>query len=99
MLLQGYKPSLEPSMILKAHRANRLTDIRTRCKIHVQKGHVLIGCLDETGKLDYGQVYIRITKNCKKQNYSEQPFLTLDWMLGVLLIVLYFLREGKGMLF
>jgi len=78
MLLQGYKPSLEPSMILKAHRANRLTDIRTRCKIHVQKGCVLIGCLDETGKLDYGQVYIRITKNRKEQKYSEQPFFCND---------------------
>ncbi|KAG2566766.1 hypothetical protein PVAP13_7NG245500 [Panicum virgatum] len=80
MLLQGYEPSLEPylSMILKAHRANRLTDIRTRCKIHVQKGCVLIGCLDETGKLDYGQVYIRITKNRKEQKYSEQPFFCND---------------------
>ncbi|WVZ86001.1 hypothetical protein U9M48_032852 [Paspalum notatum var. saurae] len=74
MLLQGYEPSLEPYllMILKAHRANRLTDIRTRCKIHVPKGRVLIGCLDETGKLDYGQVYIRITKNRKEQKCSEQ---------------------------
>ncbi|PUZ47542.1 hypothetical protein GQ55_7G174000 [Panicum hallii var. hallii] len=80
MLLQGYEPSLEPylSMILKAHRANRLTDIRTRCKIHVQKGRVLIGCLDETGKLDYGQVYIRITKNRKEKKYSEQPFFCND---------------------
>lgn len=80
MLLQGYEPSSEPYllMILKAHRANRLTDIRTRCKIHVQKGRVLIGCLDETGNLDYGQVYIRITKNRKEQKYSEQPFFSND---------------------
>ncbi|CAN6268158.1 unnamed protein product [Urochloa humidicola] len=80
MLLQGYEPSSEPYllMILKAHRANRLTDIRTRCKIHVQKGRVLLGCLDETGKLDYGQVYIRITKNRKEQKYSEQPFFCND---------------------
>lgn len=80
MLLQGYEPSSEPYllMILKAHRANRLTDIRTRCKIHVQKGRVLIGCLDETCKLEYGQVYIRITKNRKEQKYSEQPFFCND---------------------
>ncbi|RLM75578.1 putative RNA-dependent RNA polymerase 2 [Panicum miliaceum] len=80
MLLQGYEPSLEPylSMILKAHRANRLTDIRTRCKIHVQKGRVLIGCLDETGKLDYGQIYIRITMNHKEQKHSEQPYFCSD---------------------
>ncbi|XP_062185986.1 probable RNA-dependent RNA polymerase 2 [Phragmites australis] len=49
-------------------------DIRTRCKIHVHKGRVLIGCLDETGKLDYGQVYIRITKNHKEQKDNKQPF-------------------------
>ncbi|VAH48598.1 unnamed protein product [Triticum turgidum subsp. durum] len=50
ILLQGYEPSLEPYllMILKAHQDNRLTDIRTRCKIHVPKGRVLLGCLDET---------------------------------------------------
>ncbi|CAN6248973.1 unnamed protein product [Urochloa humidicola] len=80
MLLQGYEPSSEPYllMILKAHWANRLADIRTRCKIHVQKGRVLLGCLDETGKLDYGQVYIRITKNRKEQKYSEQPFFCND---------------------
>ncbi|XP_062225862.1 probable RNA-dependent RNA polymerase 2 [Phragmites australis] len=80
MLLQGYEPSSEPYllMILKAHQANRLTDIRTRCKIHVQKGRVLIGCLDETGKLDYGQVYIRITKNRKEQKDNEQPFFYND---------------------
>lgn len=80
MLLQGYEPSSEPYllMILKAHRANRLTDIRTRCKIHVQKGRVLIGCLDETCNLNYGQVYIRITKNRKEQKYSQQPFFCND---------------------
>ncbi|EAY94464.1 hypothetical protein OsI_16234 [Oryza sativa Indica Group] len=80
MLLQGYEPSSEPylSMILKAHQENRLTDIRTRCKIHVPKGRVLIGCLDETGVLEYGQVYIRITKNSKEQKDSNQSYFYND---------------------
>ncbi|XP_020188327.1 probable RNA-dependent RNA polymerase 2 [Aegilops tauschii subsp. strangulata] len=80
MLLQGYEPSLEPYllMILKAHQDNRLTDIRTRCKIHVPKGRVLIGCLDETGELKYGQVYIRITKNSKEQKDNGQPYFSKD---------------------
>ena len=79
-LLQGYEPSLEPYllMILKAHQDNRLTDIRTRCKIHVPKGRVLIGCLDETGELEYGQVYIRITKNSKEQKDNCQPYFSED---------------------
>lgn len=80
MLLQGYEPSLEPYllMILKAHQDNRLTDIRTRCKIHVPKGRVLIGCLDETGELKYGQVFIRITKNSKEQKDNDQPYFCKD---------------------
>uniref|UniRef100_A0ACD5UBK5 Uncharacterized protein n=1 Tax=Avena sativa TaxID=4498 RepID=A0ACD5UBK5_AVESA len=80
ILLQGYEPSLEPylMMILKAHQDNRLTDIRTRCKIHVPKGRVLIGCLDETGKLEYGQVYIRLTKSSKEQKENDQPYFCKD---------------------
>uniref|UniRef100_A0A453I942 RNA-dependent RNA polymerase n=2 Tax=Aegilops tauschii subsp. strangulata TaxID=200361 RepID=A0A453I942_AEGTS len=80
ILLQGYEPSLEPYllMILKAHQDNRLTDIRTRCKIHVPKGRVLIGCLDETGELEYGQVYIRISKNSKEQKDNCQPYFSKD---------------------
>ncbi|KAF7009555.1 hypothetical protein CFC21_024076 [Triticum aestivum] len=80
ILLQGYEPSLEPYllMILKAHQDNRLTDIRTRCKIHVPKARVLLGCLDETGELEYGQVYIRITKNSKEQKDNRQPYFAED---------------------
>ncbi|XP_047070801.1 probable RNA-dependent RNA polymerase 2 [Lolium rigidum] len=80
MLLQGYEPSLEPYllMILKAHQDNRLTDIRTRCKIHVPKGRVLLGCLDETGELKYGQVFIRITKSSKEQKENDQPYFCED---------------------
>ncbi|GJN26944.1 hypothetical protein PR202_gb14913 [Eleusine coracana subsp. coracana] len=42
------------------------------------RGHVLIGCLDETGTLDYGQVYIRVTKTQKEQKDNEQPFFYDD---------------------
>uniref|UniRef100_A0A8R7RD97 RNA-dependent RNA polymerase n=1 Tax=Triticum urartu TaxID=4572 RepID=A0A8R7RD97_TRIUA len=72
MLLQGYE---YPLMIFKAHQDNRLTNIRSRCKIHVPKGRVLIGCLDETDGLEYGQVYIRITKNSKEQKENGQVIL------------------------
>ncbi|XBH85410.1 hypothetical protein VPH35_073329 [Triticum aestivum] len=80
ILLEGYEPSLEPYllMILKAHQDNRLTDIRTRCKIHVPKGCVLIGCLDETCELEYGQVYIRISKSSKEQKDNCQPYFSED---------------------
>jgi RNA-dependent RNA polymerase len=63
MLKEGYEPASEPYlfMVLKAQRACQLVDIRTRCRIIVPRARVSIGCLDELGRLEYGQVYIRVT--------------------------------------
>lgn len=79
MLLQGYEPNAEPylSMILQALYDNQLSDLKTRCRIFVPKGRILIGCLDETGILDYGQVYIHLTVTkaeleCEDQSYFRK---------------------------
>ncbi|GAB4845634.1 RNA-dependent RNA polymerase 2 [Ancistrocladus abbreviatus] len=63
MLLQGYHPNAEPylSMMLQAYQENQLSDIKNRCRVYVPKGRVLLGCLDETGILEYGQVFVRLT--------------------------------------
>eukprot|EP00268_Persea_americana_P039530 TRINITY_DN3910_c0_g1_i9.p1 TRINITY_DN3910_c0_g1~~TRINITY_DN3910_c0_g1_i9.p1 ORF type:complete len:976 (+),score=148.08 TRINITY_DN3910_c0_g1_i9:410-3337(+) len=63
MLLQGYEPNEEPylSMMLKAHREYQLSEIRSKCRVFVPKGRVLMGCLDEKGILDYGQVCVHVT--------------------------------------
>ncbi|GMQ10242.1 hypothetical protein CsSME_00053321 [Camellia sinensis var. sinensis] len=76
MLLQGYEPNVEPylSMILRAHHDNQLSDLRTRCRIFVPQGRILIGCLDETGILNYGQVYVRITMTKAELQAGEQSF-------------------------
>ncbi|XP_052182368.1 RNA-dependent RNA polymerase 2 [Diospyros lotus] len=76
MLLQGYEPNVEPylSMMLRAHHDNILSDIRSRCRIYVPKGRVLIGCLDETGILNYGQVYARITMTKAEMQSGDQSF-------------------------
>lgn len=76
MLRQGFEPEIEPylSMILQSHRENQLSDLRSRCRIFVPKGRVLLGCLDETGILDYGQVYIRITMTKTELQSGEQSF-------------------------
>ncbi|KAD2806028.1 hypothetical protein R6Q59_028990 [Mikania micrantha] len=86
MLLQGYKPNHEPylSMMLLSHHDNLLVDLRTRCRVFVPKGRILVGCLDESGVLDYGQVYVRITLTktevkCREQKY----FKTMDEMTSV----------------
>ncbi|KAK6123388.1 hypothetical protein DH2020_042864 [Rehmannia glutinosa] len=65
MLLQGYDPKNEPylSRVLQSHLENQLADLRSRGRIFVPKGRVLVGCLDETGILEYGQVYVRVTMN------------------------------------
>ncbi|KAL5723649.1 RNA-directed RNA polymerase [Ranunculus cassubicifolius] len=77
MLLQGYEPNSEPylSIMLRAHRTYQLSDIRSKCRIFVPKGRVLIGCLDETGILSYGQVYIKVTMTRQEIQSGAQTFL------------------------
>ncbi|URE25805.1 RNA-dependent RNA polymerase [Musa troglodytarum] len=77
MLMQGYDPKSEPylSMMLKAYRDCQLSDIRSKCRIFVPKGRVLIGCLDETCTLDYGQAYIKVTMTKEELQNEDQTFL------------------------
>lgn len=76
MLLQGYEPNVEPylCMMLQSHRENLLSDLRTRCRIFVPKGRILLGCLDETGILNYGQVYVRVTLTKAELESTEKSF-------------------------
>ncbi|KAM3380945.1 RNA-dependent RNA polymerase 2 [Capsicum galapagoense] len=76
MLHQGYAPNLEPylSMMLQSHFENQLSDLRSRCRIFIPKGRVLVGCLDETGILNYGQVYARITMTKAEIQNGQQNF-------------------------
>ncbi|XP_043725101.1 RNA-dependent RNA polymerase 2 [Telopea speciosissima] len=76
MLLNGYEPSVEPflSMMLRAHREYQLSDLRNKCRIFVPKGRVLMGCLDETGTLDYGQVYVRVTMTGAERQSDDHNF-------------------------
>lgn len=76
MLRQGYEPNREPYLLtmLQSLYENQLSDLRSRSRIFVPKGRVLVGCLDETGILDYGQVYVRITMNKSELHSGEQVF-------------------------
>ncbi|MCL7041819.1 hypothetical protein MKW94_008878 [Papaver nudicaule] len=76
MLLQEYEPSSEPYlfMMLRAYRDQQLSDIRSRSRIFVPKGRLLIGCLDETATLDYGQAYVRVTMTTEELQCGGQPF-------------------------
>ncbi|CAM8883875.1 unnamed protein product [Rhodiola kirilowii] len=61
MLLVGYKPDAEPflSMMLSTFRALKLLELRTKSRMFVQNGRAMMGCLDETGTLKYGQVFVQ----------------------------------------
>ncbi|CAI9757485.1 unnamed protein product [Fraxinus pennsylvanica] len=76
MLRQGYEPNREPYLVtmLQSLYENQLSDLRSRSRIFVPKGRVLVGCLDETGILEYGEVYVRITMNKSELHSGEQTF-------------------------
>ncbi|CAI9108920.1 OLC1v1008628C2 [Oldenlandia corymbosa var. corymbosa] len=80
MLLHGYEPCMEPylSMMLQSYRENQLSDLRGRCRLFVPKGRILLGCLDETGILSYGQIYVRITLTKAEQLGGEKKFRITD---------------------
>lgn len=88
MLMEGCEPASEPYlfMVLKAQRAYQLVDIRTRCRIIVPRARVSLGCLDEVGRLEYGQVYIRVTltkEELMERAKEEERFHKFDGTTGV----------------
>ncbi|KAL4351449.1 hypothetical protein GQ457_06G000350 [Hibiscus cannabinus] len=74
MLLCGYKPDSEPflSMMLRTIRASKLLDLRTRSRILIEKGGILMGCLDETGTLEYGQVFVQYSGSKSRQSSNDR---------------------------
>lgn len=63
MLSCGYKPNAEPflSMMLQVFRATKLLELRTKTRIFVSKGRAMMGCLDETRTLEYGEVFVHFS--------------------------------------
>ncbi|XP_044489067.1 probable RNA-dependent RNA polymerase 1 [Mangifera indica] len=61
MLKYYSKPHKEPflSMMLQIFRSSTLKDLRTKTRIFVPGGQAMMGCLDETGSLEYGQVFVQ----------------------------------------
>ncbi|KAL2545841.1 RNA-dependent RNA polymerase 1 [Forsythia ovata] len=63
MLRCGYQPDGEPflSMMLQTFRASKLLDLRVKSRIFVPNARQMMGCLDETGSLEYGQVFVQFS--------------------------------------
>ncbi|KAM3225215.1 hypothetical protein ACQJBY_058138 [Aegilops geniculata] len=72
LLLCGYQPDLEPyvSMLLQTFRASKLLELKTRSRIFVPKGRAMMGCLDETRTLKYGQVFIQASNSADDRGKS-----------------------------
>ena len=70
MLMCGYKPDEEPflAMMLQTLHAAKLLEIRTKSRIHIPNGRAMMGCLDETGTLEYGQVFVQCSS---RQLYDD----------------------------
>ncbi|PON45921.1 RNA-dependent RNA polymerase-type [Parasponia andersonii] len=70
MLMCGYKPDEEPflSMMLRTFHASKLLEIRTKTRIHIPNGRAMMGCLDETGILEYGQLFVQCSS---RQLYDD----------------------------
>ncbi|KAK9057194.1 hypothetical protein SSX86_024561 [Deinandra increscens subsp. villosa] len=68
MLSCGYKPDAEPflSMMLQVFRATKLLELRTKTRIFIPKGRSMMGCLDETRTLDYGEVFVQYSSTRRR---------------------------------
>ncbi|KAM7488845.1 hypothetical protein LguiB_026329 [Lonicera macranthoides] len=64
LLACGYKPDGEPflSMMLQVLRSSKLLELRTKARIFVPRGRAMMGCLDETRTLNYGQVFVQFSR-------------------------------------
>ncbi|CAM8880814.1 unnamed protein product [Rhodiola kirilowii] len=72
MLMVGYKPDAEPflSRMLKTLRDYKLMELRYKSRIYIEKGRALMGCLDETRTLVYGQVFVQYSHHNSKRGRS-----------------------------
>ncbi|CAM6099682.1 unnamed protein product [Calypogeia fissa] len=63
MLQCGYASKAEPLLrrLLCVFKDAQLNELKHKAKIPVANGRLLMGCLDETGTLQYGEVYVRYT--------------------------------------
>ncbi|TXG71403.1 hypothetical protein EZV62_006338 [Acer yangbiense] len=81
MLTCDYKPDEEPylSMMLQTFRALHLQELRSRTRIFVQNGQAMMGCLDETGTLEYGQVFVQYSgSRCHHPDNTSPVFSIVE---------------------
>ncbi|KAJ6988250.1 RNA-dependent RNA polymerase 1 [Populus alba] len=78
MLLCGYQPDAEPflSMMLQTFRASKLLELRTKTRIFIPNGRSMMGCLDETITLEYGQVFVQFSGSRFQNLYDSSDMFS-----------------------
>lgn len=73
MLLCGYKPDTEPflSMMLRTFRAAKMLELRTKTRIFIPRARQMMGCLDETRTLEYGQVFVQFSAGPAHRHFGD----------------------------
>ncbi|GMN27028.1 hypothetical protein TIFTF001_044068 [Ficus carica] len=61
-------------MMLQTLHASKLLELRTKTRIHIPNGRVMMGCLDETGILEYGQVFVR----CSRPQLFDDSYIVFN---------------------
>lgn len=69
MLICGFHPTKEPflSGMLRTLCVSKLQELQLKTRILVRKGRAMLGCLDETRTLKYGEVFVQISIPRNKQ--------------------------------
>lgn len=80
MMKCGYKPDSEPflSMMLQAFRASKLLDVRVKSRIFIPSGRSMMGCLDETKTLEYGEVFVQCSGAGRRQFFDDDSRMFSD---------------------
>jgi hypothetical protein len=58
--------------ILQLFQCHKLRGVKNKARIHIKNGVQLIGVLDETGTLEYGQIFVQV--RLKLGKLSESPY-------------------------
>jgi RNA-dependent RNA polymerase len=76
MLQGGFHPKNEPHLydMLLSIRTSQLEDLVSKARIYVPDGRWLMGCMDETGLLSYGQCFIQVSGPVKKGSLGGDGF-------------------------
>ncbi|CAN6700342.1 unnamed protein product [Malus baccata var. baccata] len=78
LLSYGYEPNVEPfvAMMLRMFKEVKLMELRTKTRILIPDGRSLMGCLDETGTLEYRQVFLQCSGTRHGQFFYDSVTLS-----------------------